>query len=121
MSPPKPFAVGDAVAIYRGRGVPEVSRDTVTAVRVYKHRTKVTLASGQAFDGEGKPWESSYAVVKLRHWDAKAETAEKFAADLATLRALPSDEWTPAEASKIATAIRDVLASRVTEDEDAPL
>ena len=112
MSTPKPFAVGDAVAIYRGRGVPEVTRDTVTAVRVYKHRTKVTLASGQAFGGEGSPWESGYHWRRVTHWDDAAETSNQFAADLYTMRALPSDEWTPAEASKIATAIREVLANR---------
>lgn len=118
MSTPKPFAVGDAVAVYRGRGVPEVSRDTVAAVRVYKHRTKVTLVGGMIVDGEGRPWEAGYHWRRVSHWDEKAETAEQFAADLATLRALPSDEWTPSEALKIANVIREVLTGRAASDSE---
>lgn len=112
MSTPKPFAVGDAVAIYRGRGVPEVRRDTVASVRVLKRRTKVTLASGQVFGGDGSPWESGCHWRRLTHWDEKAETAEQFAADCSTIQREINREWEPSEAAKIAKVIRDVLTGR---------
>ncbi len=97
------FKINDRVAVMRGGKV--LWSATVTKVRAYKTRTKVTTSNGYDYDQNGYTWDPhSVSRSAIVPWSDEIEARLAAARDRRTIDALRGDNYSPEQAAQIVAA-----------------
>lgn len=97
------FKINDRVAVMRDGKV--LGSATVTKVRAYKNRTKITTTNGYDYDQNGYTWDPhSVSRSAIVPWSDEIEARLAAARDRRTIDALRGDDYSPEQAAQIVAA-----------------
>lgn len=99
------FQVGETVAVcFSGKPKHE---STVTKVRKYKHRTKITIEGGAEYDADGVAWDFPYASRSIAAMTPEVVAGLQHAKNVRTI--VHAVEWlSDGEAARVAALIREI-------------